>query len=1321
MCHWQKWILPGFLTVALLAALALWSKTGVIQDDISSRTTGALQDQGYNWAKIAINGRDVTLFGAAPDENQRQLAALLASDTYDVRVVDEQTTLIPLQNPYTISVKWDAGKLIFAGFVPNEAIRTDVITAAKTTMGDVDVTDSLVLARGAPQGFSKIVSFGLEQLSGLNDAEMMLSDTALSISGTAVDFDAFNSITTALDGSLPGDAMIDVREITAPRISPYTWSARYADGKAVLSGYVPSKAVAASIVDQTKQALSGVEIVDQQVVAGGAPSNFSTATGFAVSQLQLFSNGSVGLSDGNFSISGVSLNSDKFIAAKSAVVGALPTGMTLVSNKIVPAIVVPYIWSATYDGTRTVLDGYIPNTAARGAIISKAITELPKAAIVDNMQIALGAPQNFTKAATGAIAQLPYFSSGSVGLNAANLSVEGKATSPFSYATATKALATISPSGFSLAGANIIPASVSPYEWSVMVDKANVTLSGYVPDAKARTSMIAAAKASMPDVSIADEMQIALGSPVNFSDATAMAIAQVSRFSVGSVSMSDALLSVDGTAKSPSAYASVLAALVDKMPGGFSLSSENITPASIAPYLWGATFNGTQITLNGYVPNNEVRKSIVAMAKAKHPDATINDTMQIASGAPASFNSGIGHALAHLPHLLSGSVSLKDMRLSVEGRSRSPSAYVLLTAKMASDLPPGLRLGRRDIAPAVVSPYSWKAVYDGTSVELSGFVPATKARRRIIANVGGHFPNAKIVDSMQIAAGAPIAYEKGAFFALQLLSNLESGSVDLNNMRLSASGRARSPLDHRAAEEAMFSAFPADFERGTTHLRPAIVSPYTWSAKYDGASLALDGFVPGKDIKMQILTGAARQLPSAKIVDTLQIADGAPADFGLMVGKAIALMPHFSRGNVSLSGGDLNIDGAARSKEDFEILAALIKEIPAVNITATKISTESVAKNVGPAAKEAETMAAKDYVWSAQRTDKSVVLTGYAPSAQAGVALGRHAKTVSPDQTIDNRLAVRDDAPAGFMSIAYKALNLLGGMKTGVASITNQSVSIAGQASSVHTYTTALAETAEELPQGFTWKVGKIKPVSMSPYTWALEKGADTATQSGFVPTSDMGKMFARDMRVAFGKEVDNTQRVALGAPDGFNQAVLAMIAAVGKLDSSYASIIDTTMLVLGRSNSAAGAKSVHDEIAASIPANFRFRSQISYPLPKPKACDVNFSELFADETIRFSPNRAVIQRESYPLLAQIAAAVKLCPKANFEIGGYTDSRGSFSYNRRLSEARAMVVAKYLTRAGIYSGSMTAKGYGETGPIASNNTPQGRALNRRIDFTVLNN
>jgi OmpA-OmpF porin, OOP family len=104
-------------------------------------------------------------------------------------------------------------------------------------------------------------------------------------------------------------------------------------------------------------------------------------------------------------------------------------------------------------------------------------------------------------------------------------------------------------------------------------------------------------------------------------------------------------------------------------------------------------------------------------------------------------------------------------------------------------------------------------------------------------------------------------------------------------------------------------------------------------------------------------------------------------------------------------------------------------------------------------------------------------------------------------------------------------------------------------------------------------------------------------------------------------------------------------------------------------------------------------------------------------ETIRFRPNSSEIESSSYPIMDQIALALRKHKELDrIEIGGHTDSTGRYEYNMRLSRARARSVRQYLLARGIPPARLSARGYGPDKPIGDNKTDEGRTKNRRVEF-----
>lgn len=102
---------------------------------------------------------------------------------------------------------------------------------------------------------------------------------------------------------------------------------------------------------------------------------------------------------------------------------------------------------------------------------------------------------------------------------------------------------------------------------------------------------------------------------------------------------------------------------------------------------------------------------------------------------------------------------------------------------------------------------------------------------------------------------------------------------------------------------------------------------------------------------------------------------------------------------------------------------------------------------------------------------------------------------------------------------------------------------------------------------------------------------------------------------------------------------------------------------------------------------------------------------------VTFNVNQSEIDSSLYPTLNNIAQILRDYPNTILEITGHTDSSGDDSYNYALSDKRAKAVASYLMNRGVYQ-KIISTGMGESNPIASNETTQGKAQNRRVELKI---
>jgi len=117
-----------------------------------------------------------------------------------------------------------------------------------------------------------------------------------------------------------------------------------------------------------------------------------------------------------------------------------------------------------------------------------------------------------------------------------------------------------------------------------------------------------------------------------------------------------------------------------------------------------------------------------------------------------------------------------------------------------------------------------------------------------------------------------------------------------------------------------------------------------------------------------------------------------------------------------------------------------------------------------------------------------------------------------------------------------------------------------------------------------------------------------------------------------------------------------------------------------------------------------------------PNGATVDARGCWVIKGVKFDTAKSDIKPISYRLLDDVASILRNNPGLNVEVQGHTDNRGSAEFNQSLSERRANAVMEYLIGKGISPNRLTASGYGFSKPATSNDTPAGRAQNRRVEL-----
>jgi len=156
----------------------------------------------------------------------------------------------------------------------------------------------------------------------------------------------------------------------------------------------------------------------------------------------------------------------------------------------------------------------------------------------------------------------------------------------------------------------------------------------------------------------------------------------------------------------------------------------------------------------------------------------------------------------------------------------------------------------------------------------------------------------------------------------------------------------------------------------------------------------------------------------------------------------------------------------------------------------------------------------------------------------------------------------------------------------------------------------------------------------------------------------------------------------------------------------------------VGEATSVLGTYSVYNDVVNRGYENASVKSYVLADLAEEELLQLTSSlGEFSDAYFEFDDYR--IGEASYPILDQVVDIMNRYPAIRLEIAAHTDNMGSFEYNMNLSQKRAQSMVDYLMGQGIEKRRLVGKGFGESRPIASNNNEEGRMVNRRVEFIIL--
>ncbi|RYE33643.1 MAG: OmpA family protein [Hyphomicrobiales bacterium] len=540
---------------------------------------------------------------------------------------------------------------------------------------------------------------------------------------------------------------------------PYSWFASRQADSVTLGGFVPDLDTAAANTAVASAALPGLRIDDRQTVAFGAPEGFGAMAVAMLAELPKLVSGRVTIDDGRFCIEGKAASSDAFLALEAAMAQAERPGFRTVKCDLEPPAVTPYRWSAEHEaGGGVVLRGFYPDHEARGQILATVRQALVAGTVLrDETKPALGAPSALLAKIARAVGDLARLRQGKVEINGDAYTVAGKGPDSYEACQALRLQIAQMDGPDSVAQAVIeCPPAPPPVPVVVPLPEVPGLILHDVLPAPPKPSGSAAPSEPVP----------APAQPQN--------------------------------AVSPPAAAATVTA-----------------PRAVAPvpFDWSAVRSENGLRLNGKLPDEAARASLLSAARGFFGETPVDDRMSVEPALRSELDlpAATAFALEALSKLKAGSVTIREKTFAVAGEIADAASLAALREFLARNAPAGLALANLPDG-IVVRPYGLSLSADRTGLRLSGYLPDQATQAVLRALVGDSPLKDRFEDTTIVVPGSPAGFGAAARAVLADLLRLDLGSASVMDDRVTLRGLTCRELIKSEVETSAATGLPQGFK-----------------------------------------------------------------------------------------------------------------------------------------------------------------------------------------------------------------------------------------------------------------------------------------------------------------------------------------------------------------------------------------------------------------------------------------------------------------------------------------------------------------------------
>ncbi len=484
--------------------------------------------------------------------------------------------------------------------------------------------------------------------------------------------------------------------------------------------------------------------------------------------------------------------------------------------------------------------------------------------------------------------------------------------------------------------------------------------------------------------------------------------------------------------------------------------------------------------------------------------------------------------------------------------------------------------------------------------------------------------------------------------------------------------------------------------------------------------LSIIGLIPtetGRDNLLERVNGISGVETVSELVETA--AHPAPDGWRDAIAFGLRALETLPRSKVSVEAGYVAIRAIAESAADRERFEedlqratpadlSVIIDIAAPRPVITPFTLRFVKnnQNVRFDACSADTEGTGQQIVAAART------AGLAGDYRCKVGLGNPSRNWG--RAVEQAIAAVDDLGGGTVTFSDADITL-----------------IALEGTDQALFDRVVGELENDLPEVFALqaKLPIAQDPSQGPPEFTATRSPEGLVQlRGRLSDENLRTLVDSYARAAFGSDsVHTAARIVPDLPRAWPLRVLTGLEALAQLDNGAVTVTPETLRIQGSTGNPEASTNIASLLADKLGGAEDFDIRVRYvealdpvaATPTADECEIEIAGILKTSKISFEPGSATIDSSALGTMDDIAEILKQCGGIKLEIQGHTDSQGREIMNLELSQARAQSVLNELRARRVLTSTFSAKGYGETQPIADNDTEEGREANRRIEFRLI--